>query len=207
MTRTQSPRIGVVGLPGSWSTEALADAVERRTGFRCVIDLSLCGMDLERGSVAVGDVDLCKLDGLLVKKIGESYSEHMLDRLELLRYVNERGVPVFSKPASILRLLDRLSCTVTLSAAGIPMPPTMVTENVDAALAAVEQYGEAVVKPLYSTKARGMQVMRAGDESTRRNLEAHRASNPMIYVQKRLAIPERDLGVVFLGGEYVGTRS
>ncbi|MDA9293084.1 ATP-grasp family protein, partial [bacterium] len=30
-------RIGVVGIPGKWSTETLADAVEERTGERLVI--------------------------------------------------------------------------------------------------------------------------------------------------------------------------
>ena len=33
-------RIGVVGIPGKWSTEALADALEARTGFRLVIDMA-----------------------------------------------------------------------------------------------------------------------------------------------------------------------
>lgn len=203
---TEGPRIGVVGLPGSWSTEALADAVARRTGFRAVINVAECRMDLGGGSVWFGDLDLCQLDALLIKKIGENYTSHMLDRLELLRYVSQRGVSVFSNPVSILRLLDRLSCTVTLAGADVPMPPTTVTEDVEQAAAAVEGYGEAVLKPLYSTKARGMQVVRAGDADLRQTLESYRsAGNEMIYVQKKLSIPDRDLGVVFLGGQYVGT--
>ena len=32
--------IGVVGLPGKWSTEKLADAVEGRTGKRLVVDMA-----------------------------------------------------------------------------------------------------------------------------------------------------------------------
>ena len=40
-------RIGVVGLPGKWSTEVLADAVESRTGFRLVIDMQNVSLDLD----------------------------------------------------------------------------------------------------------------------------------------------------------------
>src|SRR5213076_3226495 len=97
---------------------------------------------------------------------------HMLDRLELLRYVEERGVQVFSKPLSILRLLDRLSCTVTLAANGIPMPPTEVTEDPRHAAAAVRRFGRAVAKGLYSTKARGMLVVSAEDPELEDKLAA-----------------------------------
>ena len=41
----------------------------------------------------------------------------------------------------ILRLIDRLSCTVTLAGADIPMPDTRVTEDANAALAALRQSG------------------------------------------------------------------
>ena len=39
-------KIGVIGIPGKWSTEALADAIEARTGFRRVIDMGAVALDL-----------------------------------------------------------------------------------------------------------------------------------------------------------------
>ena len=38
-------KIGVVGIPGKWSTEVLADALEARTGFRCVVDMADAVLD------------------------------------------------------------------------------------------------------------------------------------------------------------------
>lgn len=202
-----APRIGVVGVVGGWSSEALADAVEKLTGFRLLIDMQRCVLDLASGRVMCGDIDLCELDGILIKKVGTSYSQDMLDRLEILRFVKAGGVPIFSDPTSILRLMDRLACTLTLARGGIPVPPTTVTENIDHALAAVIAYGQAVLKPLYSTKAKGMQLVDAASEpDLRQRLTAFRdAGNPMLYIQKKLSIPDRDLGVIFLGGEHVGT--
>lgn len=194
-------------MSGGWSSEALADAVATKTGFRLLIDMQSCALDLSSGRLMFEDTDLCQLDALLVKKVGHRYSPDMLDRLELLRYAHAQGVPVFSSPAAIARLLDRLSCTVTLAENGIPIPPTTITESVACAAAAVAGYGEAVLKPLYSTKARGMVVLRACEPiELARRLEAFQvAGNPVLYVQKRLDIGDRDFGVVFLGGEHVGT--
>ena len=198
--------IGVVGLPGKWSTETLADAVENRTGQRLVIDMSEVALNLHTHQLHYQGRDLCELDALIVKKISREYSPHSIDRLELLRAAEAKGVRVFSPALSMLRLIDRLSCTTTLANAGIPMPPTVITEHAEHAFAAVEDFDSAVFKPLFSTKARGMVVIDASDsESERRQqIKAFQAVNPMMYIQKKMDLPGQDLGLVFLGGEYLG---
>lgn len=199
-------KIAVVGIPGKWSTEALADALEAKTGFRLVIDMADVTADLETGTVMANGTDLGSLDGVVVKKITETYSPNSLDRLELLRLVEAAGTRVFSPAVNILRLIDRLACTVTLRNGDIPMPETRVTENVDHAIAAVKAFGAAVFKPLYSTKARGMTVITAdqSDENIRTAITAFRAENPMMYIQRKLDLPGQDLGLVFIGGVYHG---
>ena len=200
-------KIGVIGLAGKWSTEALADAVEESTGQRLVIDMAAVSLDLDRQQLLFEGQDLCQLDALIVKKISASYNPNTLDRLELLRVAEQAGVRVFSRAENMLRLIDRLSCTVTLRNAGIPMPATRVTENVGAAVAAVQDFGSAVFKPLYSTKARGMCVIDAQREHAgiEREIRAFQAENPMMYIQQKIELPGRDLGMVFLAGEYLGS--
>jgi len=200
-------KVGVIGLPGKWSTETLADAVEQRTGFRLVIDMAEVMLDLATGTLWYRGHDLTRLDALVVKKISLEYSPNSVDRLELLRVAEAAGVRVFSGAERILRLIDRLSCTVTLANAGIPMPETRVTEDASAAVAAVQAFGSAVFKPLYSTKARGMCVIEAaaGEAAIREQVDAFAAANPMMYIQQRINLRGRDLGMVFLGGEYLGS--
>jgi tetrahydromethanopterin:alpha-L-glutamate ligase len=198
--------IGVVGIPGKWSTDTLADTVATRTGRRIVIDMGRVELDLAEGRLLHGDIDLCMLDGLIVKKISTTYSPATLDRLEMLRVAEACGVRVFSPANNILRLVDRLSCTVTLRNAGIPMPETRVTEDIDLAVGAVADFGSAVFKPLYSTKARGMCVIdHTQDEADVRNrIRAFHTENPVMYIQRRVDLPGRDLGMVFLAGDYLG---
>lgn len=199
-------RIGVVGVPQSWSTEILADALEQRTGFRLIVDMGKVALDLMRGRADIGGIDLCLLDALVVKKIAREYSPDTLDRIELLRFVEGAGVRVFSPTASIGRLIDRLSCTTTLRHAGIPMPPTVITEDVGRAARAVKSFGTAILKPLYSTKARGMIVIDARtDDDIEGRLRCFQKSNRVLYVQKKIDVPGQDLGIAFLGGEHVGT--
>lgn len=200
-------KIGVIGIPGKWSTEVLADAVENKTGFRLVIDMADVSLDLENNTLVAGDKNLCELDGLIVKKISAVYSPTTLDRLELLRVAEQAGVRVFSPALSMLRLIDRLSCTITLRNTGIPMPDTCVTEDIAVAMQAVRDFGSAVFKPLYSTKARGMIIIDADQppEEMERAIRDFKADNQMMYIQRKINLPGRDLGMVFLAGKYLGT--
>jgi ribosomal protein S6--L-glutamate ligase len=206
-------RIAVVGISGGWSSEALADAAAAATGARCLVDLSRARLDLASGRLLCPDhagveVDLCGQDALFIKKVSAAYAPQMIDRLEMLRVAEARGVRCFSEPGRILRLVDRLACSVTLAEAGAPLPPTTATEDLDAALDAVRSYGRAVLKPLFSSKARGMVLLdaeRLGPQALRAELERFRAANPVLYVQQALDLRGQDLGVCFLGGEYLGT--
>jgi len=200
-------KIGVIGIPGKWSTETLADAVQAKTGYRLVIDMSEVTLDLATMKLMYRDTNLCELDGLIVKKISAEYSPSTLDRLEMLRVAEAQGVRVFSRVESMLRLIDRLSCTVTLKNAAIPMPNTCITEDIEQAVSTVKHYGEAVFKPLFSTKARGMTLINAqqAESEIRQQVSDFKDANPVMYIQQKLNLSGQDLGLVFLAGNYLGT--
>lgn len=197
-------KIGIIGTKGGWSSEKLADAAGNITGSRFLIEMDRVMLDLDTGRVWYEGINLADFDALIIKKIGARYSPDLLDRLEILRFLAGNGVRIFSSPANIMKVLDRLSCTVTLQLGGIPMPPTMITEDVDLASQVLEQFGEAVFKPLYSSKARGMIVLTAGP-GAREIISEYKIDNPIMYIQKKIDLGDRDLGVVFLGGEYLTT--
>ena len=198
-------KIGVLGLADGWSTQKLVDAFEQLTGYRLLIDLARVAADLTEGKLWFEGVDLTALDGLVIKKVGPAYSPELLDRLELLRLAKRRGVRVFSDPEHIIRVMDRLSCTTTLALHDIPLPPTLVTEDPKAAAAAVDEFGPSVLKPLYTSKARGMVVVKPGPQLLEEIINFQAGGNRMIYIQKKVELPGKDLGLVFLGGRYLAT--
>jgi ribosomal protein S6--L-glutamate ligase len=197
-------KIGVVGTPGGWSSENLADSVAERTGYRLLVEMNKVRLDVNEGVAWFGGINLMSLDALIVKKIGSRYSADLMDRLEILRLLHGQGLPIFSPPLSMLRVMDRLSCTISLRLADIPMPPTTITEDIDEALRALAAYGTAVFKPMYTSKARGMAVITHGPDA-REQVAAYRQENKVLYIQKIEKHDGCDLGVAFLGGEYLTT--
>ena len=102
-------------------------------------------------------------------------------------------------------MLSRLGCTIRLARGGIPIPPTYLAETPKLAAKAVKEYGRAVLKPLYTSKAKGMAVIEDGPFALE-EIENYKSSgNGIIYVQKMMNLPGQDLGIVFLGGKYLAT--
>lgn len=204
---SKSVNIGVIGIRGAWSTEALSAQLKKKGVGGDVLELDEIGYDLASGCFEHRDYDLESFDALILKKMGKQYSSNLLDQLELLELLERRGMKFFSSPAMIRRMISRLSCTVRLWENDIPMPPTFITEDESAAVKWVEENGPAVMKPLYSTKARGMVVVSTEAETLSAVAGLRESGEKIIYLQKKLDLAGADYGLVFLGGEFIGAYS
>jgi ribosomal protein S6--L-glutamate ligase len=145
------------------------------------------------------------LDGAVVKKLGDTADGWSVqERIGMLRHLEASGVPVLSVPDRLQVAVNRYRMTCELVRAGLPVPPTTVTEDIDEAAEAVARFGTAVIKPLFTSKGRGMRRLEPTRE-LRGELEAHRDSGlGPFYLQRFVKHPGRDLGVAVLDGRCLG---
>jgi ribosomal protein S6--L-glutamate ligase len=197
-------KIAVIGEPGAWSTERLAAAVRSRGAEAEVVDLAACSLRLPDPRLFHRGRPLDGVAGAIVKKVGDpALGWSVRERIVLLRHLEASGVPVLSAPARLETAIDRLGMTVELVRAGLPVPETLVTESADEAETTVETFGAAVIKPLFTSKGRGMRKLGAAD--SRRALADHAAAGyGPYYLQRFVKHPGRDLGVAVLEGKVLG---
>lgn len=196
--------IGVIGIRGAWSTESLSENLRKKGAGGEVIELSEVSYDLDAHRYYHHRHNLRDFDGFILKKMGKQYSSALLDELELLELLERSGFRFFSSPSKVRKMISRLSCTIHLRDRNIPMPPTFISEDVNDAVAWATNNAPVVLKPLYSTKARGMALL--VDEATaRREIVALVArGEKIIYLQKKFDLAGADYGLVFLGGDFIG---
>lgn len=198
-------RVAVVGEPGAWSTERLAQALRDAGADAPVVELAACTLRLPEPGIYHRGRRLEGLDGAVVKKIGDTAGGWAVrERLHILRHLAASGVPVWSGPDQVEAAVDRARMTVELARAGLPVPETVITEDVQEARAAVERFGTAVLKPLFTSKGRGMQRLDPALDLVR-VFEGHRADGGgPFYLQRFVKHPGRDLGVAVLDGRCLG---
>lgn len=196
--------IGVIGLREAWSTESLSESLRRKDAGGKIIELHEIGYDLDCLRFRHPDYNLDSFDGFILKKMGPVYSPHLLDELELLQLMERRGFAFFSKPSKISAMISRLSCSIHLRENGIPMPPTLITADLDNALEWTLDNLPVILKPLYSTKARGMELLDR-PATVRQQLEAFQGRGEKIfYLQRKYDLAGIDYGLVFLGDDFLG---
>ena len=198
-------KIAVVGQPGAWSTERLADALRASGAEAAVVDLAACSLRLPDRRLFHRGEPLDALDGAVVKKLGDTADGGAVqERIGMLRHLEAAGIPVLSTPECLHVAVNRYRMTCELVRAGLPVPPTTITEDVDEAAAAVARFGTAVLKPLFTSKGRGMRRLEPTRE-LRGELESHRdARLGPFYLQRFVKHPGRDLGVAVLDGRCIG---
>ncbi|HWO93325.1 MAG TPA: ATP-grasp family protein [Dehalococcoidia bacterium] len=197
-------RIGVAGLADGRSSLGLVRAFHRRGHEAFVFEAEEVTIDLERSVVAAQDRRLDELDAVVVKKLGDNTDPRVPLRVNMLHALQSYGVRVFSDPSAIAHVNDRYRMTTTLALAGVPIPPTVVTDALEEAADTIERWGAAVLKPVYTSKARGMHLLRAQQpyRLVLRDWEAERTGP--YYIQRFVPHAGRDLGIAVLGGRALG---
>jgi [lysine-biosynthesis-protein LysW]--L-2-aminoadipate ligase len=118
------------------------------------------------------------------------------------------GVPVVNTADVIAVCGDKLTCSLALARAGLPVPRTAVALGPEAALSCVAEMGFPVVlKPVIGSWGRLAAVVRDGE--TAQTVLEHRFALPhsqqhVIYIQELIDKPGRDIRVIVVGDEVLG---
>lgn len=197
-------RVDVAGISGSWSTEQLCSALGSMGVQSQVIELKDCVFDVTANTLFFHEHRLDDLQGVIVKKLGDSLDPLMPARVNLLKQLEYQGVRVFSPARAIEDTNDRYKMTQRLAQAHIPLPRTVVTEAIDFAEDVIMDWGRVVVKPIFTSKGRGM-VLLGEDQSFRLALRRWQRQFQMpFYIQEYVPNPGRDIAVAVLAGQVIG---
>ncbi|MHB1130927.1 MAG: RimK family alpha-L-glutamate ligase [Chloroflexota bacterium] len=198
----RKPRIGVVTSdPGGWHTNQLLAAVKGVGRGEVVSPLSVSvRIDGRGAAVNFGDELASSFDALLLRGLdSQGLPDFQLEAYHLM----EDSVPVtVNRVGPILTALDKCRTSFVLRQSGLPTPATLVTQSQQEAEAAVEEYGEAVLKPLYGSLGEDLARVSPGvaaNEEIARMLRAFGA----VYVQQFLPPGGRDIRAFVVGGRVV----
>ena len=187
-----------------YSTRRLLDACEVE-GIEAVVadplDLALLLPSEGRPSIHSASHALTDVD-LVVPRIGTTITEY---GLAVIHHFELLGVPVLNSSGAVYRARDKLRSLQVLSAAGVPVPPTLMARNPESVEWCIEQLGgpPVVLKLLQGTQ--GVGVMLAESlPAAEAILDAMWGLNQNILVQKFISESRgRDLRCVVVGARVV----
>nr|AAY89280.1 Orf5 [uncultured bacterium BAC10-10] len=160
------------------------------------------GPRVTRG-LSIAGTELLDADAVLARIIPSGSLEQMIYRIDALHWLETHGVPVVNSARAIERSVDKFYTTALLQEAGLPTPETVVCEDAAAAMTAVLEMGDVIIKPIFGSMGHGMVRVSDPDIAFRvvRSLEQLRT---VFYVQRVIDHGGRDIRVFVVGGRVLG---
>lgn len=199
-------KIGILANEGSWYYRDLQRAAHS-LGVDCK------RLDFERlvarvgshGEIVSGGDFPTAFDVILVRTMPPGTLEQVVYRMDALAWLAANGTRVVNSPKSLECAVDKYLTTARLSAAGLPVPETIVCEHEDDAMAAFEELGgDVVVKPLFGAEGRG--IVRVSDpDLAHRTFRTLMRLNAVLYLQRYIDHEGFDVRVLVLNGRIVGS--
>ena len=204
----QLMHVVVLSARTGWHTDELCRALAARGHVGVVLpyEALLARMGRTGGSpeaLTAQGVSLFDADAVLARIIPSGTLEQIIYRVDALHWIEDRGVPVMNSPRAIERTVDKFYTSALLREAGLPTPETVVCERAADALAAVEAFGDAVIKPIFGSM--GLGLVRVSDvEVARRVIKPLEQARAVFYVQRWVEHGGRDLRAFVVGGRVIG---
>jgi RimK family alpha-L-glutamate ligase len=200
-------RIAVLAAAESWYFRDLVRAAGSRHELTAVSYKAL--VSTVRGaehSLRSGRLELNAVDALLVRSMPPGSLEQVVFRMDALAQLEAAGVRVVNPPKAIEAAVDKYLATARLQAAGMLVPPTVVCQTADEALAAYETLGgDVVVKPLFGGEGRGLS--RVTDAAiARRVFMALEQIGSVLYLQQFVPHDGVDWRLMVIGGDVLGMK-
>jgi RimK family alpha-L-glutamate ligase len=200
--------VAILSARAGWHTEQLCRALAERQHTGRVLPYEGLVARLGAGHRVAGGLSseratILDADAVLARIIPDGSLEQIIYRVDVLHWIEERGVPVMNSPRAIERSVDKFYTTALLQEAGLPTPETVVCEGLGDAMAAVRAMGDVIVKPIFGSMGHGMVRVSDPDVAFRvlRSLQQVRA---VFYVQRAVDHGGRDVRVFVVGGTVLG---
>lgn len=219
-------KIGIVITdPEDWTARALTDAARKKGFSPFVLDFKAAEVSInssawkpraEKSNVVfkVGDLKLSDLDAIIVRDAGAGAFEGVSFRFDILRELEDEGIPVVNSPEAIRNAANKYHASYLLAKAGLPVPKTVAVQDMEAAMKVISRFGDAVIKPVFGYKGKDIARVRNGEvqfsdrkmeslclESVLKQLLQERG---VLYIQEFIENPGRDIRAFIVNGTAIG---
>lgn len=219
-------KIGIVITdPEDWTARALTNAARKKGFSPFVLDFKAAEVSVnsaawepraEESNVVfkVGDLKLSDLDAIIVRDAGAGAFEGVSFRFDILRELEDEGIPVVNSPEAIRNAANKYHASYLLAKAGLPVPKTVAVQDMEAALKVISRFGDAVIKPVFGYKGKDIARVRNGEvhfsdrkmessylESVLKQLLQERG---MLYIQEFIENSGRDIRAFIVDGTAIG---
>ena len=208
-TKIAHAKIGVVLTdPDDWTARAFVNNIRKRGAKAFPIDLSTLSASIAASDFSIfnADSEYLKLDAILVRDVGISFSlETISFKFDLLRAF-ENSIIVMNRPTAIQNAANKFFSFYLFKLAYLPIPQTVISSELEVAMKTIEKFESVVVKPIFGSQGEGIIKLESSQPESElaSKLRELLKERGVLYLQEFVSNPGRDIRVFVVGEEALG---
>src|SRR6185503_14064283 len=136
-------RVVILSARTGWHTDELCRALSVCGHTACVLPYEGLTTRFAQGSSVTSEsIPLLEADAVVARIIPNGSLDQIIFRVDLLHWLEHRGLVVMNSARAIERSVDKFLTTALLHQAGLPTPETVVCERTAEAMEAVRAMGD-----------------------------------------------------------------
>ena len=186
------------------TSRLLLDAIRKLGHEAFYMPFTYLSARIEKNSLVlkIGTQTL-NIDGALLRSIGYAPSfEQFAGRLSLFFSLEYGGIYLMNSITSLLYARNKFLTLLKLFKAGIPVPRSLLTENIAEAYRTTKEWRKVVVKPVVGSRGFG-QVLVENEDVGYRIYRTCLQFKQFIFLQEFLEKPSRDIRLFVVGDRVV----
>jgi RimK family alpha-L-glutamate ligase len=178
-------RIALLGEPTGWHLGRLAAAIRGRGHEAFAVRWNELAAEVGGGDAGAGEHFLpeavSRADCVVVRGMPVGALEDVIFRMDVLSRLARHGTPIVNSPRALEVAIDKYLSLARMQEAGIAVPRTIVAQDAAGIARAWHSLGQdAVVKPLFGSRGRGIERLAAhADLGPYLDAARLRAANPV----------------------------
>jgi tetrahydromethanopterin:alpha-L-glutamate ligase len=149
-----------------------------------------------------GSNKLDSFDALIVRTLDTSTDTDF--QFEVLETLERRGILVINSPRALQIAESKFLTTYFLRQKGLPVPPSVIIQQLEQFQHFLNFFGCVVVKPLYAFQGHGVVRLTRGEKSAIELVSQLLKDYGALCVQKYIENPGRDIRAFVVGGKVIG---
>ncbi len=130
-------------------------------------------------------------------------SNTFMRRVSVLKILERSGVSTINSVDALLSCRNKLETIYLLAKAGLPVPSTVVTEDLYYGYMAAKEMGKVVLKPIQGSRGFGAMLFDDPEQAFQVMRTLLIAKNPL-YIQKYVEKPNRDIRIIVVDKRPIG---
>jgi len=149
--------------------------------------------------------NILDLDALFLRDLGDTNNYYRYDVFKYIEYY----MPVINPPEALENCGNKFKTSALLDLHKVPHPRTLITEDIDKAMAWIERFEDCVLKPIFGNGGEGIYRLKNKPLTTKLNLlKEYKRRYGVIYLQEFIDSPGeeyRDIRAFVVGDKVVAS--